>query len=111
MRKILITSLLAWILPLTGCSIYAIDIQQGNTLEAEDIAKLEPGMTRQQVQFVMGTALLKDPFHQDRWDYVYTFKEQGKPTVRKLLTLYFKDGALARIDESELEKTPLKTIR
>ena len=104
MRKILITSL---IMLLSACSVYKVDVQQGNVLEAKQIDKLKVGMTRQQVLFILGDPLLKDPFHQDRWDYVHLLTPGDKKTVRQLLTLYFSGGTLSRIDSSALEKTTL----
>ena len=56
---------------LPGLAPYHIDIQQGNVLTQDMVAKLKPGMTRHQVRFVMGTPPITDPFHEDRWDYVY----------------------------------------
>ena len=58
---------------LSACFLkpYKIDVQQGNFLDQEMVAKLKPGMTRSQVRFLLGTPLIADPFHPDRWDYVY----------------------------------------
>ena len=92
---------------LAGCA-YKPDVQQGNTFDNKQISQLKIGMTPQQVVFVMGTALLKDPFHKNRWDYLYTFsKSQGK-TDRRLLTLYFKNDRLSKIDDSQVKKVTLK---
>lgn len=91
----------------TGCA-YKPDVKQGNVLEAKKYEQLKPGMTRQQVIFLMGTALLQDPFHQNRWDYVFTLqKGRGKPE-RQLLTLYFDGDVLSKIDDSQLKKIILK---
>lgn len=103
MRKILIYNLLTLLLTLSACSVYRIDINQGNILETEQIEKLKIGMNEQQVIFVMGTPLLKDPFHPNRWDYISAEKKPGKPVVQQRLTLYFADGKLSQIDKSELE--------
>ena len=85
MRRILI-SVFATTMLLSGCSIYKIDVQQGNTLEAEKVAQLKTGMNKQQVQFLIGTAMLKDPFHPNRWDYVYTFTPGGGEMKKHHLT-------------------------
>lgn len=86
---------------------YKPDVQQGNTFEDKQLSQLKVGMTQQQVAFIMGTALLKDTFHKDRWDYVYTFaKNQGK-TERRLLTLFFKNNRLKKIDDSQVKKVIL----
>ena len=94
-------------LTLGGCSVYKVPIHQGNILEDKDIARLETGMTKRQVTFVMGTALLRDPFHSDRWDYINTVKQDGKDTVMRRLTLYFDNDSLVRIDDSALEPVVL----
>ncbi|MFK5913901.1 MAG: outer membrane protein assembly factor BamE [Woeseiaceae bacterium] len=103
--SILIFSLLISLM-VTSCA-YKPDVQQGNTFEDKQLKQLKLGMTQQQVVFVMGTALLKDPFHNNRWDYLYTFaKNQGK-TERRLLTLYFKNGVLSKVDDSQVKKITL----
>ena len=91
---------------LVGCA-YKPDIQQGNTLDDKQIAQLKTGMTRQQVIFIMGTALLKDPFHKNRWDYLYTYAKGREKAERRLLTLYFKNNRLSKIDKSQLKKITL----
>ena len=55
---------------LPGLSAHKIDIQQGNYVTQDMVAKLKPGMTRSQVRFALGTPLIADPFHPDRWDYL-----------------------------------------
>ena len=85
--------------PLAGCSVkpYKIDVQQGNVVTQEMIAKLRPGMTRQQVKYVLGTPLVADAFHPERWDYFYKFDKAGNPTDQRRLTLVFKEDQLERI--------------
>jgi outer membrane protein assembly factor BamE len=88
-----------------GCSVpripgvtpYKIDIQQGNFVSQDMVAQLKPGMTREQVRFLLGTPLLTDIFHGERWDYVY-FREapNGKREQRKL-AVFFADGRLTRL--------------
>ena len=53
---------------------YKIDVQQGNVLTQDMVAQLKPGQTREQVRFILGTPLLADIFHQQRWDYVYSYR-------------------------------------
>jgi outer membrane protein assembly factor BamE len=78
--------------------LYQPTIQQGNVVTQEMVDKLKPGMNRRQVAYVLGTPLLVDAFHQDRWDYVYT-KEVGGGTDNKThIALYFEDDILIRID-------------
>ncbi|MDT8321954.1 MAG: outer membrane protein assembly factor BamE, partial [Xanthomonadales bacterium] len=81
---------------LSGCGlIYKQNIQQGNALEDEDLDELYIGMNRRQVLFVLGTPSIKDPFHQQRWDYVQTFSRRGGKIVQKTVTLRFEDDVLA----------------
>ena len=77
---------------------YKIDIQQGNVITQEMVNKLRPGMSRNQVQFVMGTPLMEDAFDQDRWDYVYSNQPGGKKRTQQTLTIFFKDDRLASIE-------------
>ena len=81
-----------------GCGlIYKQNIQQGNALEQDDIDELYIGMNQRQVLFVLGTPSIKDPFHQDRWDYVQTFSRRGGELVQRTVTLRFEGGVLAEI--------------
>jgi len=91
----------AALLALAGCSgiadwlgSYTIDIQQGNYVSQEMVSRLKPGMSKEQVRFVMGTPLITDIFHADRWDYVYYNKYPGGKTVERRLAVFFKDGRL-----------------
>jgi outer membrane protein assembly factor BamE len=95
-RAILLAALL-----LAGCNIlapYKMDIQQGNVITQEMLAKLQPGMTRSQVRFALGTPLVVDPFRADRWDYVYYYTKQGVVTEQRRIVVVFKDDKLARIE-------------
>ena len=107
MRKILIPFTVSLVLFLSACSAYKIDIQQGNAFDREDFAALRVGMNQRQVTFLLGTPLIKDPFHPDRWDYVYTFQPGGKPMVKQHLTLWFEGEKLVKIDDSAVAKETL----
>lgn len=88
-------------LPLAGCgwlAPYRIDIQQGNFVSQEMVGQLKRGMTRDQVRFVLGTPLVTDIFHADRWDYVYYLDQPGKPRVERRLAVHFEDDRLARLE-------------
>ena len=76
---------------------YKMDIRQGNFVTPAMREKLKVGMTKPQVRFVLGTAMIEDVFHRDRWDYVYRLEHDRKMTDKQNLTLYFEDGKLARI--------------
>ncbi len=101
MRNFLIPFLIGT-LSLPACTVYRIDVQQGNTLDTKVIAHLKPGMTRKQVRFLMGTPLIRDPFHKDRWDYVYTFKPGGGKMTRQHMTVFFEGDKVARIDKRHI---------
>lgn len=86
-------------LALAGCGIvYEQDIQQGNILKQEQIDRLKPGMTRRQVQLLLGTPAIRDPFHRNRWDYVaYVIPEGEEMQELMQLTLFFEGNKLVRI--------------
>lgn len=78
--------------------VYRVDIQQGNVIDQAMIDKLEPGMTRAKVKFIMGTPLLVDPFHSDRWEYVYSNEPGSGVRVHRHIALFFKDNELTHIE-------------
>jgi outer membrane protein assembly factor BamE len=78
--------------------VYRIDIQQGNIIEQEMLDKLRPGMDKNQVRFIMGTPAIADPFHADRWEYLFTMSKGGRRREQRHITLYFEDEKLAYID-------------
>jgi outer membrane protein assembly factor BamE len=94
---VLLVSLLA------GCSNFKIgphriDVQQGNALDQDNLARLKTGLSRSQVRFLLGTPLIVDPFRDDRWDYVYVFHKAGRLTEQKRVSLFFEGDLLARIE-------------
>ena len=125
MRKLLIKLTIIASLVLTGCStaeylgntsgsvapsvlpvdklpgIYRIPIQQGNLITQEMVNELRPGMTKQQVRYLLGTPLLIDTFNEDRWEYLYTnrpgSRRAGAPTEQQRLELLFDNGRLMKI--------------
>jgi outer membrane protein assembly factor BamE len=97
-------------LPLGACNLltaHKIDVQQGNVVTQEMVDKLKPGMTRAQVRFVLGTPLITDAFHRDRWDYFYSFKvgAQGVAETRRL-TLTFQNDVLRSVQGDVAVKSP-----
>jgi len=96
MQKLLICLLTLFLL--SGCA-HKIDIQQGNAISLETLDKVKPGMDRDQVRYILGTPLLTDPFHQDRWDYYYSMSKGGKVLERYGATLYFTGNTLVRIEK------------
>ncbi len=104
MRKLLIITVLTATQLLAGCStgripfVHRIDIQQGNVVTQDMLSKLEPGMDQDKVRYVMGTPLIMDAFHPERWDYYYSFqKGNSSERQQRRITLYFDKGHLARI--------------
>ncbi|NOZ11504.1 MAG: outer membrane protein assembly factor BamE [Gammaproteobacteria bacterium] len=98
MQKALFVLALATTTLLSGC-YYKMDIQQGNILTPEMIEQLKLGMTKRQIRYLLGTPLVRDPFHQQRWDYVYSLRKGGKKIVKKsTLSLHFSEDSLSRID-------------
>ena len=92
-------------LALAAC-VYRIDIQQGNLLDDDDIDQVDVGMTRSQVQFLLGTPMVADSFHRDRWDYAYYFRQGRSPdAVRRWVVVHFENDRVARI-ERDLELEP-----
>ena len=92
-------------LALAAC-VYRIDIQQGNLLDEEDITQVDLGMTRSQVQFLLGTPMVSDSFHRDRWDYAYYYRRGRSPTAdRRWVVVYFENDRVQRI-ERDLELQP-----
>lgn len=98
MRKFLM--LLAITLALSGCAhfhVYRINIQQGNFITEKMLSQLKPGQTKTQVATIMGLPVLRAPFNENEWYYVYTFQPGGGKITKKHLNLYFKNNKLYRI--------------
>lgn len=83
-------------------SPHRIDIQQGNVVTQEQIERVKPGMNRLQVRDVMGTPLLTDAFHADRWDYVFTLRQGNRPLQRRNVVLVFDGDVLKSVEAAEL---------
>lgn len=80
---------------------HKLDLQQGNTVKLEQLEGISIGMTKSEVKKIMGSPMLSDPFHNQRWDYIYRFIPSKGFERKSLLTLYFEDDVLSRIDDSE----------
>jgi outer membrane protein assembly factor BamE len=78
--------------------VYKIDVQQGNLVTQDMLAQLEPGMDKAKVKYIMGTPLVTDTFHADRWDYIFTMQERGGERTQRRISLFFTDGKLARVE-------------
>jgi outer membrane protein assembly factor BamE len=72
---------------------YRVEVVQGNVITKEQASAIKPGMSRSQVRDILGSPLLADPFHADRWDYVFTIKRQGaEPQLRRVKALFVGEG-------------------
>src|ERR1700761_61910 len=87
-----IKGFLAWVAP------YKPDIIQGNVVTTEQIALVKPGMTRAQVREILGSPLITDPFHADRWDYVFTLRRQGFDDQQRSFVVLFEKDQVLKID-------------
>jgi outer membrane protein assembly factor BamE len=86
---------------LTGGCVYHMDIQQGNLVDPANLSKVDVGMTRSQVQFLLGTPMIADSFHQNRWDYPYYLETGHTQKAKKSwFIVYFKDDRVVRIDRN-----------
>jgi len=116
MKSVLRALAAIFILLLAACSVtdsvtgkltpYKIDIQQGNVVTQEMVAKLKPGMTKAQVRFIMGTPLITDAFHAHRWDYVYRYQKAGKLIEERKLALFFDKELLQRVEGDVVAASP-----
>ena len=95
---------LAVVLALSACGslefpgVYKLTIQQDNIVSQEMIDRLKPGMTRSQVQFVLGNPVLADSFERDRWNYVYTIDIPGQAIIERELIIVFENDRLLRFE-------------
>jgi outer membrane protein assembly factor BamE len=94
------------ILASSGCAewlpdAHRLDLQQGNTIKLEQLESIQLGMTKDEVRKIMGSPMLSDPFHEERWDYIYRFIPNKGFERKSLLTLYFADDKLIKIDDSK----------
>ncbi len=76
---------------------YKLDVQQGNVVTSKMLLQLRPGMTKSQVRFIMGTPLIQDSFHGNRWDYVYQMREGGKIKEQRRVILDFENELLKTV--------------
>ena len=84
---------------MSACSVHKIDVQQGNVITQEMFEKLKIGMEKTRVERLLGTPLVVDPFHRDRWDYVYSYRAGDTDEKQSAhLTLYFEADKLSKID-------------
>ena len=105
--------LAAAVIGLSACSAerisnfpsYKLKVIQGNQLDARAVSSLQQGMSRDQVQLLLGTPLLRDPFHSDRWDYTYEISRNGvvNQAETRNLTVWFENDRLIKAEGNALE--------
>ena len=101
-RRVAHTGALVAVLLISGC-VYRIDIQQGNLLEESAIEQVEVGMTRSQVQFLLGTPMVSDSFHHDRWDYTYYLKRgRSRDVERRWFIVFFQGDEVVRLERDAI---------
>ncbi len=102
---------------LAGCTwfpsvgVYKLDVNQGNYITQDQVDKLRVGQTPQQVRLALGTPLLTDVFHANRWDYAYSFERQGRVLEQRQFTVYFANDKLARWEGDEAPPPPAEVAR
>lgn len=105
MRKSLFSLSLLTSLTLVSCStilnnlpgVYTLEIQQGNIIDQAMIDQLRPGMNKRQVLYIMGSPMLDDVFHKNRWDYLYSDQPSGEDRVQKQISLFFENDQIVGI--------------
>lgn len=105
MRKSLFSLSLLTSLTLVSCStilnnlpgVYTLEIQQGNIIDQAMIDQLRPGMNKRQVLYIMGSPMLDDVFHKNRWDYLYSNQPSGEDRVQKQVSLFFENDQIVGI--------------
>lgn len=106
MQKLPAVILVAALLTVVSGCVFRANISQGNLIEQDDLDQIEVGMTRKQIRFLLGTPMIDDPFHKNRWDYIYYLKVGRKGTVAKRwVSVIFADD---KVDEiyKDLELDP-----
>ncbi len=112
-RSLLAVIVLA-IAVLGGCSwvptwgVYKIDVNQGNFVTQELVDRLRVGQTKSQVRTLLGTPLVSDAFHANRWDYVYRFESSGRLREEHRLMIVFEDDKVARWSNDTLPVSPIR---
>ncbi|HSG65621.1 MAG TPA: outer membrane protein assembly factor BamE [Gammaproteobacteria bacterium] len=99
-KRVIGTPALGLVALALGACIYRIDIQQGNLLEEEAIEQVAVGMTKNQVVFLLGTPMVTDSFHTNRWDYTYYLRRGRSDDVeRRWLIVYFDGDVVSRVEK------------
>ena len=96
--KLHLAPVLLLVFLLQGCILYVPDIEQGNILTEDTVNQIKPGQSEQQVMYILGTPLIRDSLHRNRWDYFYSLKKgRGSGVDKQRLTVIFENGKVAKI--------------
>jgi len=106
-KSLLKFTVLLLFISLMGCSgryftVHKIDVQQGNAVDPEKVEQLQTGMNKEQVRFLMGTPLINDAFHPNRWDYVYHLIPDYGDIERRHVAVTFEGDTVSNIEKSDM---------
>src|SRR5574343_781693 len=118
MKRAVFLLALAAPVALTGCEtilsnlpgVYTIDIEQGNMIDQAMVDQLRPNMSKRQVLYIMGSPMLTDTFHEQRWDYLYSDQPGGEARMQKRLSLYFNGDNLTGV-QGDFRPSQLPVIK
>ncbi len=100
-KRLLVITLLITAMLTSGC-VYQAALSQGNLLDQEDVDQVEVGMTRGQIRFLLGTPMIDDPFHEDRWDYIYFLRiGNEKATFKRWISIHFDGDTVTQVDKEQ----------
>lgn len=86
---------------LSSACVYKQNVYQGNPISADDVAEVSLGMTRSQVQFLLGTPMIADPYHQGRWDYIYFYRDGKSGTeYQRHFEVHFENNLVTLINDN-----------
>jgi len=98
MRRLFLKLIAVAAIAATAGCVYVAPISQGNLVDQEDVDQIEEGMTRSQVRFLLGTPMIDDPFHEDRWDYVYYLRiGRQNASFKRWVSVYFEEDRVTRV--------------
>lgn len=102
MRKFVVSiCMLLFLLGSVGC-VYQANLSQGNVIKQDDLDQVEVGMTRGQVRFLLGTPLIDDPFHEERWDYIYYLRlGRDDAILKRWVSINFVDDKVSEIVDGQ----------
>lgn len=90
--------------------VYKIDVNQGNVIDQAMVDQLRPNMTKKQVLYVMGSPMLVDFFHQNRWDYIYSSKKGSEEAQQKILSIFFENDQMKSI-QGDFRPSPTPVLK